>query len=244
VGDEVRAGRTWRRWAAEVAAIVGSILLAFAIDAWWDDVQMRQDARAALEQLRGEFLSNSDVIHEAQSSHEEAQRMFVEMVRIIRHSGDPAGSYVVPDSILFALGSWTTVDPAQGVLDALVNSGRILLIDDSNLRADLTSWAKALEDVREEEIEDRRITSDQVLPLIGRYVPLVSMEYRMGGDPTFPAPSAFEGDYRGLLGSLVFENAMHGRLVRKLNILDEYAALLARHRSILDRIENRLKAAS
>jgi hypothetical protein len=118
---------------AEVVAIVGSILLAFAIDAWWDDVQLRRDETAAMQQLRDEFLSNSEAIRAAEQSHRRAELAFGDMLRIIRDKGDPAGSYTVPDSVLFELGSWTTLDPATGVLEALVSSGRILLIDDSEL---------------------------------------------------------------------------------------------------------------
>ena len=112
-----QSGKTWRRLATEMVAIVGSILLAFAIDAWWDDVQLRQDERAALQQLREEFQSNADAIHSARDSRERA---------------------------------------------------------------------------------------------------------------------------RGLLDSLIFENAMHGRLVRKGSILQAYSALLATHREALAQIENRL----
>ena len=242
MSQENRASKPWRRWAAEVVAIVGSILLAFAIDAWWDDLQLRRDEATAIRQLRDEFLSNSEAIRAAQQSHRRAEVAFDAMLRIIREKGDPAGSYVVPDSVLFELGSWTTLDPATGVLEALVSSGRILLIGDSDLRAELTSWSTELQDVREEEVEDRRITSDQVLPLINQYVPLVSMEHRISGEPAFP--SAFEGDLRGLLGSLYFENVMHGRLIRKTNILDAYADLTAQHQSILSRLEERLTTAS
>jgi len=41
----------WRRIGAESAAIVASILFAFAIDAWWDDRQSAADERVFLESL-------------------------------------------------------------------------------------------------------------------------------------------------------------------------------------------------
>ena len=45
----------WKRIAVEAAAIVGSILWAFAIDAWWDDHQDRQREMEILEGLLVEF---------------------------------------------------------------------------------------------------------------------------------------------------------------------------------------------
>jgi len=37
----------WKRLVLEATAIVASILLAFAIDAWWDERQDRKEANAA-----------------------------------------------------------------------------------------------------------------------------------------------------------------------------------------------------
>ena len=46
----------FRRLVLEAAAIVGSILLAFAIDAWWDEFQDSVDTRENLVDVRMEFL--------------------------------------------------------------------------------------------------------------------------------------------------------------------------------------------
>ncbi|VUX55771.1 conserved exported protein of unknown function, partial [uncultured Woeseiaceae bacterium] len=45
----------WKRLSVEAAAIVASILLAFTIDAWWDDKKEREDERAILSSLLAEF---------------------------------------------------------------------------------------------------------------------------------------------------------------------------------------------
>ena len=47
---------------AEVAAIVGSILLAFAIDAWWDAHQARAEEREAILALTGDFEAALDIL--------------------------------------------------------------------------------------------------------------------------------------------------------------------------------------
>ena len=41
----------WNRLVVEAAAIVVSILLAFAIDAWWDDRQQRNEEQTILKAL-------------------------------------------------------------------------------------------------------------------------------------------------------------------------------------------------
>jgi hypothetical protein len=48
----------WKRISVEAAAIVASILLAFAIDAWWDDRLDQQQEDEVLAILLAEFEDN------------------------------------------------------------------------------------------------------------------------------------------------------------------------------------------
>ena len=56
---------SWARVVGEGAAIVVGILLAFAIDAWWEERELRIEEQQVLEGLREEFIS----IHEVLSQH-------------------------------------------------------------------------------------------------------------------------------------------------------------------------------
>jgi hypothetical protein len=51
----VNKNRPWSRLIAESLAIIASILVAFAIDAWWQDRQERKDERQYVSSLRQEF---------------------------------------------------------------------------------------------------------------------------------------------------------------------------------------------
>ena len=50
----------WKRLFAEGAAILISILLAFAIDAWWEERKEQREARQSLSALRDEFLAHRE----------------------------------------------------------------------------------------------------------------------------------------------------------------------------------------
>lgn len=52
----VSANIPWKRHAVEGAAIVISILLAFAIDAWWEERGDRQAEVLLLQRLQADFL--------------------------------------------------------------------------------------------------------------------------------------------------------------------------------------------
>jgi len=52
----------WAAIVAEAVAITTSILLAFAIDAWWEDRQLRRDEQQVLMGLQREFDSIRQVL--------------------------------------------------------------------------------------------------------------------------------------------------------------------------------------
>ena len=54
----------WKRLAVEAVAIVASILLAFSIDAWWDDLQQGKQTRTVLTDLEAVFAENVRLIDE------------------------------------------------------------------------------------------------------------------------------------------------------------------------------------
>ena len=57
-----KQGIPFKRLTLEAFAIVGSILLAFAIDAWWEGHQLRDAEAAAMEALRDELVQNREVL--------------------------------------------------------------------------------------------------------------------------------------------------------------------------------------
>ena len=50
--------RNWKRLALEAVVIVSSILLAFGIDAWWQEGEEQREVRESLAALRSEFVEN------------------------------------------------------------------------------------------------------------------------------------------------------------------------------------------
>lgn len=61
---------TLRRALSEAAVIVGSILLAFAIDAGWDTYRERSDEQAVLASLEDEFVANLELLEKVVGRHE------------------------------------------------------------------------------------------------------------------------------------------------------------------------------
>ena len=61
----------WARITIEATAIIVSILVAFAIDAWWEDRRERQEERDYLSSLRQELIIGLDLLANRESVHKE-----------------------------------------------------------------------------------------------------------------------------------------------------------------------------
>lgn len=91
----------WPRIVAEGAAICVSILLAFAIDAWWDQRQDRVEEAQALLSLQDEFEVNRDRLAQADSAHRrilsEAGTLVEAIGRYKRDRSDPPSDSLLTD---------------------------------------------------------------------------------------------------------------------------------------------------
>jgi hypothetical protein len=227
----------WRRIAIESFVIVGSILLAFAIDAAWQESQDRRKEEAALVSLTSEFTENRQRLLASKATHLRARDDALGMLRAIADQGDPPGTYQLPDSLLLDQGLVEAFEPARGALTSLLNSGGLLLISDDSLRMALSAWPDALGDLALSEAMLREVSADHLVPILHEYVPYVSIDLR-SGRPGFESESRFPPDYRGLLESMPFENWLDLQIVRLNRLLEDYDARLADVDWVLQRISS------
>jgi hypothetical protein len=143
------AGTEAGRLVREGAIIVGSILLAFAIDAVWDELQDRSDEAEAIRALLVDFEANRiqalDVITVHESGHKE-------IARAVARSREE--TLALPtDSVAAAIAAMAnprTLDPVRATLDALLASGRFELLRDAELRRALTTFDNIVDDAVED----------------------------------------------------------------------------------------------
>ena len=126
----------------EGLGIVLSILLAFAIDAWWTDVQVRREVQQHLLALVGE-------VEAARQGFEARIEQYRTADATIGHLIGAAQAYP-PNStefepLFFELGPFAAYQPPQAALDDLVNSGTMAQIEDDDVRRAVAAYIRALE---------------------------------------------------------------------------------------------------
>jgi len=140
----------WARLAVEATAIVASILLAFAIDAWWADREIDRWQSAQLRALHDEFSVNLQSLNEVVQDNDSTARHLESFITQIRDANDMT-QITVSDAGLVALINWRTSDISTGTLDALLSSGKLAEIDNSAIRQSLAAWPSEVGDAQEDE---------------------------------------------------------------------------------------------
>lgn len=154
----------WLRVVAESVAIVFGILLAFSINAWWEDRQNRGEEYQLLDNLRAELRSNLSRIELELSYRDEV----VESILKIFEAADGKAS-IEPQELDTLLGDitwWADADYARGVIEQITQGGKLSLVEGDELRQLLPSLPHLYELTRQIEADDKDITRNVINPFL------------------------------------------------------------------------------
>jgi len=118
---------------AEGVAIVFSILLAFGIQAWWEQRQDRADAVASLELLSRDLSETVDQLGEFERLTDQTSTAALEAYVAMTGPAEELDPQAVSDAIVRASGRRTVRIPSAAYTD-LLSTGGLRLIEDRELR--------------------------------------------------------------------------------------------------------------
>lgn len=129
----------------EGVVVVLSILIAFALDAWWDGRQaaseLNRELTNVLSELRAKRTDAFAQIREFERAVDGATALLEVM------DEDPESAFVVvPDTVAYLANRLPTLNPRLSALDALITSGLLASIEDPALRSALGRLKGDVED--------------------------------------------------------------------------------------------------
>jgi hypothetical protein len=131
----------WLRVFVEGVVIVGSILLAFGVEAWWDGTGDATLRDAHLRGLAADFEMSEarlDTVMRYANVASEASSRWLQMGR----SGGPSSDRVaVADTLLTLMLFGASYEPPTGNLEALISSGDLARLNNPQLVAELGAWS-------------------------------------------------------------------------------------------------------
>jgi hypothetical protein len=232
-----RIGVAWRDAVRDIILIVVSILIAFALDAWWDDQLDRQRERAHLETLLAEFHANRDRL---EGFLGQVNDSFDSTLQVLALMG-PAPQEISPDVLTslinesFDVGTFT---PHGGAVEALLASGELSLIQNHELSAMLSQWPVAsnlLHDLAESQARNRE---ELHIYLARSGVPVSRIAENL--DWLEIPRSKFEFDPESVLVDMGIETYLVSRAVRLGFLRDQYTAALKSAEAIITLLEKDL----
>ncbi len=227
----------WARFGFESVLIIVSILAALGIDSWLSARQLAAEERLLLEQLKTEFELNSQHLNERRGQQEE----LIQAARKLLDFTGPESSdsrYDI-DSIeedMFSLVLWWTYDPQMGVLNGIIQSGKLGVISSTELQSTLASWPAVVRDLAEDEAIAVEHTGRFVSEILNTQIAM-----RNVSDPAGVGRSHFPGEIEKLLSNRDFENGVLGKLNLTWVALNEYDKVRDYLDDVLSQIDQQLE---
>ena len=214
---------------------VASILLAFAIDAWWEERGERRTERAALARLIAEYESNLAGLDAVRREHQQVLEAIDKLMAyfapdqqsLTREDTDRVGN-LIADTL-----TNPKFDPQLGATQSLIASGDLSLISDAGLQTLLSAWPSAAQDLIDWQVIERTHGEELIAPFTFDYVAWPGIDL---GDE-FPATgSAFTSDLNGLFRSMRLEGLYFNRRYNYQRAIDRITTLERTTRVLLERL--------
>lgn len=164
------AGSRGLRVVVEGVVIVLSILLAFTIEASWDERQDRREEAEILQALAVEFDRYHEAFSRRADFYDQAAERLVWLLDEAELTSSELGRL---DEALLALVGAPTFEIGSGVHAELMASGRVSLITDPTLRRYVSTWEALLAETVDNEIVIREYATGVTVPyLASRHAPV------------------------------------------------------------------------
>lgn len=139
----------WKRVFVEAAAIVASILLAFAIDAWWADRQQKNELNDQLAAILVDMQAAEEYM-QYYRVYSVARQEAVKTLMVAANSAPDRTAEASLDEMLSQI-NWamdTSIMP-EGSINSLILSGNLSAIESTVLRNKLSGWPTFLSYLRQ-----------------------------------------------------------------------------------------------
>lgn len=229
----------WRKLVLESIVIVGSILLAFGIDALWQDYNERQTEVTTISNLEREFRVNQERIEQAVSFSLEQEELILEL---LTNWDSSSPNLEFENSLIFSLLFQGTLNITNGAFESYISNGGDV-IQDQELRNLLHSWPGAVAEYKEDEDADTLYVQEVLRPYLAEmtdYSRLLDV-HPIGAFTRLPDSDI---DYEGLsriLNDPLARNHLARRYSNKNLIRREAERLLQLNESILSLLSDKLE---
>ncbi len=224
----------------EIILVVIGILIALQVSNWNEQTKRDRLELEALQNLYSDFDYNKEQLLQDIEDVKKNRKLFI---TILKHTGDRKDNDINMDTLLYSAASTPQFYPQNGFLMDLINSGKLGLIKDDELRYQLSSWLPSIETLKEREQLSIDFEKDIVTFINenGSWLDADKLSKSTLIRSLDLPDSGFKIDNNLLLEKLEFENMIESNLVHQAGLLSRMEVCLEINKSILRLIEDEIK---
>lgn len=179
-------GGVLRSSARDVSLIAIGILVAFFLDAWWDDQIEQKEISDTLQAVYVDFLSTKDELNAVIYANKTYMDGVTKLVSLSLDDIERLDTTAKSDLTYLLPTGGITFDPVLGSLDALISSGQLNRVRNIKLRSLIGAWPSLMDEIG----EDQKILIDMYMAQQERSVNLGIYLMSLRGDITDDASRA------------------------------------------------------
>ncbi len=223
-----------------------SILFAFAIDAWWDEIVEARRAHAILVALLGDFESSKSNFIEWREFHVAVQASNTKLLQASISTANLLSDDEI-DRLLLDLSWWDVRSHFTiGALNSLVFGGELAIIEDDTLRQMLADWPSHIGHLEAQQGQDYDFFLNVWMPFLraNGYLPQITMidAPKPGRPSEQSAVIDLQLESTRSHSNMVAKEEFHNLLVQKwwiqADILGEFDATVARIDQTIQQIKS------
>lgn len=212
----------------QAASVVASILLAFAIDAWWGKRAEAAEKNAVLTALRAELSEQRKALDE-DLVYQRASRENAKLLLAAHAAGRYEDIEKSLDHRLANLLWFSGATVSSGLLDGLLRDGRVTAVENETLRRTLTDWPNWISQLEGVSSQEKVTYMEVLLPFLSRHAALpqisnVSYQHGRpgdgwGADPEAIVPVGSTVDHSALLRNPEFAGIVMQKLFNASDVV-------------------------
>lgn len=235
--SESRQSVDWKRLSIEGLVIVVSILLAFAIDAWWDEQRETSDASDQVARVVAELRANVAILEVQDQLLDYATQAAKEFLSIMGPDAERVSTQEI-GSMMYGIYGVPTLSLSRSATQNFLSSGQLTDGPWIDIRLALVEMLSEAQSAEASSLELRQMRP-AILEYIQTYVSGLAVVKESPLMADYP-PSRFDSDAGALVSDMKFESSIAYYAIRMEINRRNVHALLERHSAVIDTIENRL----
>jgi nitroimidazol reductase NimA-like FMN-containing flavoprotein (pyridoxamine 5'-phosphate oxidase superfamily) len=232
--DENKTGRYLKYAIGEIVLVMIGILLALQVNNWNNNRELKKEELKVIKSLHNEFSENLVKFDSAYKFHLRRKKSTETIMSINPES-------VSIDSIMLLIDRVNanyTFDPFQGIYNSVINSGKIELVSNEELKNKISRIQDLLKDYREEEVGAQTFVKNNLYPFLLKQ-PIISFNY--DSDETTAESAQAKENYIKIIESQEYNNLMLFLRAWMSSIFTEGPILRVEMTTIISLIESEIE---